>query len=142
MAGQVVRILQEKLLDATGLGASANSIIVIARRLEVARWRELVILGRLHSPTLGTGQVVDVQVAPDGFTDEDPGANWNFTGGAGSLFTFTSSDTAPNVKVGNVGNVLGSLPPLVLIQVKFTQGTSGGTNLKPLLSVDACFRGE
>jgi hypothetical protein len=141
MAGQVVRILQETLLDATGLAAGANSIIVIARRMDVARWRELIIIGRLHSPLLTGAQVVDVQVQPDGYTDEDPGANWNFTGGAGSLMQFSSGDAVPNVKFGNVGNVLGSLPPLIMLLVKFTQA-GAGASLKPLLSIDACYRGE
>jgi len=138
MAGQTMRILPRTDYDMGGLAASGTATVVIARKLDTSRWREGVILARLHAaPSWPASSTITLLLAPDGYTDEDPGLVWTFQ--TSTLITFAQgSDTAPAVKIASFPTPFG---PLAQLQLKF--GLAAGTGAyKPSLSVDLNLKGE
>ena len=98
MSGFTRRILDRTDYSFT-VGAVAQSItVVIARKIDTSWWREGVIIARLHaSASWPAAAVIKVLIAPDGYTDEDPGLIWNVT--TTQLIAFTQGvDTPPTDK--------------------------------------------
>ena len=139
MAGQTMRILPRTDYDMTGLsGGGASGVVVIARKLDTSRWRECVLLARLHAAaSWPSGSTINLVMAPDGYTDEDPAAIWTFS--TTTLITFTQgTDTPPAVKNAGLTSPFG---PLIQLQLKFSLASIGGT-FKPSVSVDMNLKGE
>ena len=139
MAGQTMRLLPRTDYDAGGLGVGGNATVVVARKLDTSRWREGVVLARLHAATWPTGAAVKVIVAPDGYTDEDPAAIWAVS--TSTLITFTQgTDTPPAVKNASLTAPFG---PLMQIQLQFALVPGGATGtFKPSVSIDLNLKGE
>jgi len=139
MAGQIIRILPRTDFDMTGLsGGGASGVVVIARKVDTSKWRECVLLARLHAAASWPGgSTISLIAAPDGYTDEDPGAIWSFS--STTLITFTQgTDTPPAVKNANYAAPFG---PLIQLQLKFALASAGGA-FKPSVSVDLNLKGE
>jgi hypothetical protein len=138
MAGQTLRILTRTDYDMGGLAAGGSGIVVIARKLDTSRWREGVVLARLHAAaSWPASSTITLLLAPDGYTDEDPAAIWNFS--TQTLITFTQgTDTPPAVKNASLSTPFG---PLAQFQLKFTLAAGTGA-FKPSLSVDLNLKGE
>ena len=71
MAGQIIRILTRTDYNFTQTTAPPNAnTIVIARKIDVSRWREHIGIVRVHAwPGKVAAQTIDLQWANDGFTD-------------------------------------------------------------------------
>lgn len=139
MAGSTIRILQRREYSNIGLATTASGTVVIQRAVDTSRWREAIVLARLHPTPTWTGTAnVALQWALDPFTDEDPAEIWNQT--ATSLLTFTAgTDTAP---IGKIASITAPFGPLVAFILKFTQGTTGSTTFTVSLSVDLNLKGD
>lgn len=137
MAGQTVRILPRTDYDFSGLATGSTATVVIARKLDTSRWREAIIMMRLHAATWPASSQVTLTYGPDGYTDEDPAAIWNTT--PNTLLVFVQgSDAPPNVKVGSLSVPFG---PLVKLNLLFVTAAAAGT-FKPSISVDLNLKGE
>jgi len=141
MAGMRGRVLPQIHYDMTGLGSLGVATIVIARKIDTSRWREGVVLARLHAATWSGGAQpcqFSLILAPDGYTDEDPLEIWNFA--TQTLVTFSAAaDTAPAVKNASFTTPFG---PLAQLRLQFTQNGTAGTTFKPSISVDLNLKGE
>jgi hypothetical protein len=138
VAGQIVRLLPRTDFDASGMQSGLNTTVTIARKIDTSRWREAVLLVRLHAATWANAQFIQVLVAPDGFTDEDPGAIWNLTSTV--VVTFTQgTDTVPSEK--NIG-VAAPFGPLMQVQLKFNNPVGASGTFKPSISIDLNLKGE
>jgi len=141
MAGQTMRILPRTDFDVSGLGTSSSATVTVARKIDTSRWRECVILARLHAAaSWPTSSTIKVFVLVDGYTDEDPAAMWNVPSGSPALITFTQgTDTAPSVKNAGLSAPFG---PLAQVQITFTTTATASGPFKPSLSLDLNLKGE
>jgi hypothetical protein len=138
MAGQTVRILPRTDYNFTLTANSQVITVVVARKLDTSAWREGVLLARLHACANWPGGTIKVNLAPDGYTEEDPGLIWNFA--ATTLVTFTSgTDTPPSAKNAEFGTPFG---PLAQIQLVFSNLATGAGLLTPSISIDLNLKGE
>lgn len=80
MPGVVIDICPPRIFDFSNVKALAGAAalsVKVAERIDVRRWTEGALLVRVHSFTLGdVDDSIDVAVSPEGFTYEDPTANF------------------------------------------------------------------
>ena len=138
MAGQTARILPRTDYTMTNLTVpNGTTTVTIARKLDTSMWREGVVVARLHQVTWPAGATISLLLAPDGYTDEDPGQIWNFS--TSTLLTFSQAgDTAPSAKNAEFPTPFG---PLAQLQLKFTMAGNAGA-FTPSLSVDLNLKGQ
>lgn len=76
MANRIIRVANRELLDFSGLSALGTATMYLARRIDVARFREVTAYLRFHQGTNFTPlNSSDFIINADGYTEEDPGAN-------------------------------------------------------------------
>lgn len=76
MASRVMRVFERSVIDLSGLAGSGSATVYLARRLDLAPYKEVTQYIRLHSGTsvVNTPITSNIVLAADGFTSEDPGA--------------------------------------------------------------------
>lgn len=142
MSGTIIRVLPKTDYEYTSLGASASpGISTIARRIDTSKFREAILLVRLHASTSwANGATVFCYWSLDSYTEEDPGATWANSPANTNLLSFVQgADAPPAAKSAAIVSPFG---PLISIQLKFTQGTVGSIAFKPTISIDLNLKGD
>jgi len=140
MAGNILRVLRKTDFDVSGLGSGLSNTITVARRLDASRWREGVLMARLHSTAAWpSSATIQIFALLDAYTDDDPALVWNVPGAA-ALITFTQgTDTPPSDKVASIVAPFG---PLIQIQITFANAVGVSGTYKPSLSIDLDLKGN
>jgi hypothetical protein len=80
MASRVIRPVERMMLDFSGTGTNNSQNVFMARRINVAAFKEVTAYLRFHTGTSVSGATITSSsfiINADGYTDEDPGANDN-----------------------------------------------------------------
>jgi hypothetical protein len=131
MAGHAVELAGKTHFEGTNLQASATQLIAVAEHVPVVGARELDLLVRLHTETIGATQKVEVLLVGDGYTLGDPSLSF-LTSSALVTVTWDQSTTAPGFQIGTVSSGFGSM---VSVYVQLTQDQTPAT-LEAELSID------
>jgi hypothetical protein len=100
MSGEVLQICAKRVLNFTPVMNGTTEKLVLADRIYVAQWSDLVLKVQIHSNDIASSAgSIDIVVIPQSWTPEDPGIQFLDGGGTGtasSTFTIDSSLTAPH----------------------------------------------
>jgi len=138
MAGLLLNLVPKRLFDFGGLQVGATQSFVFAEQINILEYCDGVLITRVHSVSLSSGNI-QVQLRPDGHTDED---SLIFAGHSPGYFIFPalldSSTTAGTlVAMGNdVGEFHGEYAQLVVSATKLINAPF----LSAVLSVDLLLR--
>ena len=124
--GGITTRLQGKMdytMLATNFAANKSMQITVARRISVERWREAIMMARVHAVTpYNAGAVITLMTQPDPYTDEDPGVIWKVPSAAGAQISWTQgTDNVPQAKQLPLVAPFG---PLILVIWQFTMATT------------------
>jgi len=130
----IIRILDKVDLDGSGLAASGLAKYIMASGIDVAGFKEVTLVARLHPTPTFTGAPLIIfsllRVAP---TDQDP-TNTYREGTAATSATFTlGTDVAPALKTTTLTSGVGGL---VDLRVDLQQGSTGSASFKVTVSAD------
>jgi hypothetical protein len=94
---QSLPILPKRFLDFATLAVGTTQEVTLADRVELLHWRELTLTVRVHSHTMSFSNFVQINVYPQSWTAEDPGAQ--FINVSATSVQITSSTPSPGVLV-------------------------------------------
>jgi hypothetical protein len=108
------------------LPASKSQTFMVADRIDVSQFKEVVLCCRLHS--WGSGQSshkIQFDLLFDGHTDEDPTLIFQKASGASSI-TFTQGINLPGTMDTIVAYSYNGIPNFITVKVTLIQGTPAG----------------
>lgn len=123
MSGTIVRVINIMKVELTS-SQGPNAVgpeIVVATNVDVSQFRELVLIGRLHSNGLTSlSAKVDIKVRPSAPTDEDPAQVFRSSTVLVASVQFTQGQVAPLPAFSSP--VATGFPGFVDVLVQLTQG--------------------
>ena len=123
------------------VSGGSTGLITAAQHIDVSWAREITLAVRWHDGTIGSGQTLSVLAVPDGFTTDDPMANFLDPTRPCATISIDNSagpdNAAPYYVTYKAGSASTDAAPgaMVSIVVAGTQAQSP-TDLDPRLSVD------
>lgn len=127
MAGKILTLVPQRLLDFDNTGGGVVSTLTLAQGVDVSGWQEVTLLVRVFSLNL-TGNIIIYAVA-NGRTSESPGTNFLSSDQLGA-FTLTGSTQAPVHFIQSLGPRTG---PMISI---IAQGTGASSANNALVNVE------
>lgn len=149
MAGAVIRVVPKTFVSFTNIPANPaqETVVWLARRIDVSQWKENVLYIRLHGAVIGTGSwglTPTLQVYHDGYTEEDPSIFSTLGGQAAGASQFVAAVASGNVALTTGATAFYSLQPFglpsnlggsIALALRCKQGTSAQTADIPI-SID------
>lgn len=136
MASTVIRPVDRRIIDLTGLATGGSATIFLARRIDCAPYRELTAYVRSHPGTsVATAPTVcEISINADGYTEEDPGAL-----DASNRPAFQQQIDSIAINTGFAAGVMKTKSPtvgfgLVSLSMNVTAGNAGA--LRYVISID------
>jgi len=131
MAGKVIRLVAQRLLDFTDLGSTSEIAFVLAQGIDVSAWTDATLVVRLLEQTItATTGLIKIFAQPEGRTSDDPRVQFVSSLSLGTVTITTTS--APQVFLEPLGPNLGSAIRVVISGNKGSGSGSAGV----LLNVD------
>jgi hypothetical protein len=132
--GRVIRICPERSFTFSELGAADTQQILLAERIDCSQYNYVDLIVRVHSGAVGPGTKIEVRIASDGWTSDDPSAGFYkvLTGATVEL----NSTTAGNPPVLLVGTATSQLGEMLTVVVVGTQHSTTPTTVTARISVD------
>jgi hypothetical protein len=134
MAGTLLNVLPKQVLDFGNIGVGTNQYLVLAERIDISQYIDVVLVLRVHAMSCGAASVMTFFVFPDGWCDEDPTINFISPFQVFTPAGVGGSDVFPTLRSFG-GSVSGHYVALVV------QGLRGDAGpLSASVSVDLCLR--
>jgi len=136
MGNKVVRVLSRQKYNIGALQAENSIIFRLGPQVDISSYKEVTLCARLHSWSFKHGAQAKFTLYDDGYTDEDPTANFIRTL---TTITFATGDSDPLLKLATVDSSVTPLVQFVSVYLTLTQGTQT-TNYYAFLSADLILR--
>jgi len=85
MTGIKLSVLPKRALDFATLANPSTQEVILADRIELFRWRELLVKVRVHLHTLTAPNIITIFVYAQSWTDEEPGLQFVASTAAASV---------------------------------------------------------
>lgn len=133
MAGKVIRVVPLTNYDWSNIGVGVEVVTFVALHVDVSQFRHATLCVRAHNLNIPGDGSVQVQVVPDGHTQQDPSLHF-LDADAMQSVTMTASDVVPHYRTLEL--TAGRIGAMVAVAITATMDTTQSQAMDAKLSVD------